>query len=88
MSGTGAEGVAPWLKHRHENRLKREFIIMASLRFCAVTHKGKGTEAEKVEAARLLWNDKFYGVLTAGDFLKHTREGVKGVLGDILSMIG
>ena len=83
------EGVGPYLLDRFYNDEKKKIILRAMRSFLEIVHHEDGSEAEKVEAARLRFPQPFpsMGQQTAGDFLKYTREGVLGVLGDVLQFV-
>ena len=87
--GNTGESVGPYLLDRFYNDEKKKIILRAMRSFLEIVHHEDGSEAEKVEAARLRFPQPFpsMGQQTAGDFLKYTREGVLGVLGDVLQFV-
>ena len=84
------DGVAPYLLDRFYNDEKKRIILRASREFVDLVNEADGLdEAEKVEAARLCYPAKFPTLKerTAGDFLMQTRDGVHGVLSDVLKFV-
>ena len=84
-----AQGVLPYLIEKFRRIQRRKFVLIAASKFNKIVHDSGGTERDKIEAARVLFPATFgtTETRTVGDFLKATRQGVKGVLGDIVGFI-